>query len=119
MCPPVPETCTEGAAAASRGETAAGKIVMPGIVDAHVHVETPGPPTKPLGVYSDPFENMSRAAAYGGVTTVIPFVFANATNDPGRYVRDYIASAQAEAWTDFAFHFGVASPLDVEAIPTS
>ena len=96
---------------------ARGKLVLPGIVDAHVHVDTPGPPEKPLGVYSDSFESMSRAAAFGGVTTVIPFIFANGKKHPARYLEDYQAQARREAWTDFGFHFGIARDLDVEAIP--
>jgi D-hydantoinase len=96
---------------------ARGKIVFPGVVDAHVHVETPGPPTKPFGIYSDDFENMSRAAVIGGVTTVIPFVFASATTDPAGYLREYRDVAERGAWTDFGFHFGIANNRDVEAIP--
>ena len=96
---------------------ARGKVVLPGVVDAHVHVETPGPPTKPLGVYSDSFEDMTRAAAFGGITTVIPFVFASETTEPARYLHDFKKSAERQAWTDFSFHFGIANKLDVEAIP--
>lgn len=96
---------------------ARGKVVLPGVVDAHVHVDTPGPRTKPLGVYSDGFENMSRAAAAGGVTTVIPFVFASGSKRPERYLQDYKKLAEREAWTDFGFHFGIASDEDVKAIP--
>jgi D-hydantoinase len=103
--------------AATRVIDARGKVVLPGVVDAHVHVETPGPGTKPLGVYADGFESMSRAAVAGGVTTVIPFVFASATNNPARYLREVKKSAQREAWTDFGLHFGIANKKDVEAIP--
>jgi D-hydantoinase len=103
--------------AANQVIDARGKVVLPGVVDAHVHVETPGPPTKPFGVYSDDFENMSRAAVMGGITTVIPFVFASATNDPAAYLREYRDLAAREAWTDFGFHFGIANDKDVAAIP--
>jgi D-hydantoinase len=96
---------------------ARGKIVLPGVVDAHVHVDTPGPADKPLGVYSDSFESMSRAAAAGGVTTVIPFIFANGEKDPAAYVDEYRRQAESEAWTDFSFHFGISRMADVEAIP--
>jgi D-hydantoinase len=95
---------------------ARGKVVFPGVVDAHVHVETPGPPNKPFGIYSDDFESMSRAAVSGGVTTVIPFVFASATDDPVRYLHDYKATAERDSWTDFGFHFGIANGQDVAAI---
>jgi D-hydantoinase len=108
---------TEPIPRAVRVIDARGKIVFPGVVDAHVHVETPGPPSKPFGVYSDSFEAMSRAAVSGGVTTVIPFVFASATNKPARYLRDFRRTSEKEAWVDFGFHFGIANRGDVEAIP--
>ncbi len=96
---------------------ARGKIVFPGVVDAHVHVDTPGPPTKPFGVYSDDFDNMSRAAILGGVTTVIPFVFASGTDDRANYLRSFRDAAKRDAWADFGFHFGVRDDKDVRAIP--
>jgi dihydropyrimidinase len=96
---------------------ARGKVVLPGVVDAHVHVETPGPPTKPFGVYADSFESMTRAAVAGGVTTVIPHVFASATTQPAKYLRDFRKAAERDAWADFGFHFGIRSDEDVAAIP--
>ncbi len=96
---------------------ARGKIVLPGVVDAHVHVDTPGPANKPLGIYSDSFESMSRAAAFGGVTTVIPFIFSSGEQHPARYLDDFRTFAGREAWTDFGFHFGISRIADVEAIP--
>ena len=95
---------------------ARNKVVLPGVVDAHVHVDTPGPRTKPLGIYSDEFENMSRAAVAGGVTTVIPFVFASGTKPPAHYLREYKTLAERESWTDFAFHFGITKGADIDAI---
>jgi D-hydantoinase len=108
----------EQAPEARRVFDARGKIVFPGVVDAHVHVETPGPPTKPFGVYSDDFETMSRAAVSAGVTTVIPHVFASDTDDPLRYLQDFKSVAERGAWTDFGFHFGIANERDVAAIPS-
>ncbi|MFB6362304.1 MAG: dihydroorotase family protein [Halobacteriales archaeon] len=46
---------------------AAGQLVMPGVVDPHVHVDDP---------YSfDTYETASRAAARGGITTFIDFAW--------------------------------------------
>ena len=44
---------------------AAGKYVLPGIIDAHVHFREPG------YEYKEDFGTGSAAAAYGGVTTVL------------------------------------------------
>src|SRR4051812_12985899 len=46
-----------------------GKLVMPGGVDVHVHLELPFCGT----VSSDDWDTGTRAAARGGVTTVIDF----------------------------------------------
>ena len=95
---------------------ARGKIVLPGVVDPHVHVDTPGPITKPLGPYSDAFESMSRAAVAGGITTVMPFVFASGDDPPARYVERCRDLAEQDCRTDFSFHFGIVREQDVEAI---
>lgn len=42
-----------------------GKLILPGMVDAHVHFRDPGP------VYKEDWESGSTSAAAGGVTTVI------------------------------------------------
>ena len=54
---------------------AAGCFVLPGVIDDHVHFREPG-----LTHKAD-IESESRAAAYGGVTTIIDFL------DPTRNAR--------------------------------
>jgi dihydropyrimidinase len=44
---------------------AKGKFVLPGIVEAHLHP-----------VYADRLDTLSRAAVYGGITTLIPYIGA-------------------------------------------
>ncbi|MDO4519026.1 MAG: dihydroorotase [Eubacteriales bacterium] len=44
---------------------AAGKLVMPGVIDLHVHLRDPGL------TYKEDIESGSKAAARGGVTTII------------------------------------------------
>lgn len=43
----------------------AGKFILPGVIDAHVHLRTPGE------TYKEDFESGTRAAVSGGVTTVL------------------------------------------------
>ena len=50
---------------ADRVINAAGKYVLPGMVDMHVHLRDPGNPER------ENFESGTRAAAAGGVTTVM------------------------------------------------
>ena len=44
---------------------AQGKYVLPGLIDAHVHIREPG------AEYKEDWKSGSRAAAAGGVTTVL------------------------------------------------
>src|SRR6476620_12772014 len=49
---------------------ATGKLVMPGGIDPHVHLDMPF-----MGTYSsDNYETGTRAALFGGTTTVIDFI---------------------------------------------
>jgi dihydropyrimidinase len=49
---------------------ASGKLVMPGGIDPHVHLEMPFMGTSS----SDNYETGTRAALFGGTTTVIDFI---------------------------------------------
>ena len=48
---------------------AAGKLVIPGRIDVHTHMELPFGGTNA----SDTFETGTRAAAWGGTTTIVDF----------------------------------------------
>jgi len=78
---------------------AQGKLVIPGGVDPHVHLDLPMFGT----VSSDDHYSGGKAAAYGGTTTVIDFV-------PQDYpslreaVQAWHAKADAKAAVDFGFH---------------
>ena len=79
---------------------AAGKYVIPGGVDAHTHMELPFGGT----AASDTFETGTRAAAWGGTTTIIDF----AVQTYGQRVMDGLASwhqkAAGNCAIDYAFH---------------
>ncbi|MDY0393560.1 amidohydrolase family protein [Virgibacillus halophilus] len=45
---------------------ASGKIILPGVIDPHVHLWEPGPQK-----YREDFNHGSKTAASGGVTTLI------------------------------------------------
>src|SRR5580765_3748979 len=54
---------------ADRTIDASGKLVIPGAIDPHVHMELPFGGT----VSADSFETGTRAAAFGGTTSIIDF----------------------------------------------
>ncbi|MGI9197705.1 MAG: dihydropyrimidinase [Candidatus Nanopelagicales bacterium] len=79
---------------------AAGKYVVPGGIDAHTHMELPFGGT----FASDTFETGTRAAAWGGTTTIIDF----AVQRYGERVQDGLAAWHSKAggncFVDYAFH---------------
>ena len=52
---------------------AAGKVVIPGVIDGHVHFREPG------FEYKEDWRTGSTAAVFGGVTTVIDMPNTNST----------------------------------------
>ena len=85
---------------ADRGIDATGKYVVPGGIDCHTHMELPFGGT----FASDTFEIGTRAAAWGGTTTIVDF----AVQKTGENVRDSLeawhAKAEGQCAVDYAFH---------------
>src|SRR4030088_386195 len=80
---------------------ARGKLVMPGGVDSHAHIEqfsSNGLQT------SDDWESGTRSAAFGGTTTVIAFAAQHLGMNLAQVVEDYTAQARKGAIIDYAFH---------------
>lgn len=67
------------AESAERVVDATGKFVVPGGIDAHTHFELPFGGT----TASDDFEIGTRAAAWGGTTTVVDFAVQRASPPGG------------------------------------
>ena len=77
---------------------ATGKYVVPGGVDAHTHMELPFGGT----AASDTFETGTRAAAWGGTTTIIDF----AVQTYGQKVQDGLDAWHAKAAGNCAIDYG-------------
>ena len=77
---------------------AAGKYVIPGGIDPHTHMELPFGGT----AASDTFETGTRAAAWGGTTTIIDF----AVQRYGERVEDGLAAWHAKAARNCAIDYG-------------
>ena len=86
---------------------AAGRLVTPGGVDGHCHLDQPMPPPARM---ADDFESGTRSAACGGTTTVIPFAAQQKGHSLRAAVEDYHARASGKACIDFAFHLIVSDP---------
>jgi allantoinase len=77
-------------------------IVMPGIVDTHVHINEPG------RTEWEGFSTATRAAAAGGITTLIemPLNSIPATTTAAAF-REKLAAAAGKLWVDVGFWGGV------------
>ena len=79
---------------------ATGKYVIPGGVDAHTHMQLPFGGT----AASDTFDTGTKAAAFGGTTTIIDF----AVQRTGELVQDGLTAwhgkAAGNCHIDYAFH---------------
>ncbi len=87
-------------ASADQTIDATGKYVMPGAIDVHTHMELPFGGT----FAKDTFETGTRAAAFGGTTTIIDF----AVQSRGASLREGLdawhAKAEGNACLDYGFH---------------
>jgi dihydropyrimidinase len=88
-----------------------GKLVIPGGVDPHVHLDLPMFDT----VSSDDHYTGHKAAAFGGTTTVIDFIPQDFPSLQ-EAVDAWHAKADPKAAIDYAFHMNItALDADVEA----
>ena len=111
---------------AGRVIDARGKVVLPGGIEPHAHIGIPVPERwagRPE-VMTQPPEAASRAAAFGGVTTVIDFA-GDLNPNPGansrpesimRVVEERRNVFHGHAYTDFAFHYILAGQVAPEVI---
>jgi dihydropyrimidinase len=86
---------------------AAGRLVTPGGVDAHCHLDQPMSDGSKM---ADDFLTGTRSAACGGTTTVIPFACQMRGASLQAAVDDYHQRASGKAAIDYAFHLIVSDP---------
>ncbi|MFK4546476.1 dihydropyrimidinase [Streptomyces tendae] len=85
---------------AERTIDASGKYVIPGGVDGHTHMEMPFG-----GTYAaDTFETGTRAAAWGGTTTVVDFAIQSVGRSLRAGLDAWHAKAEGNCAIDYAFH---------------
>jgi dihydropyrimidinase len=86
-----------------------GRIVTPGGIDSHCHIEQ----RSSTGIMTaDDFFTATRSAACGGTTTVIPFAAQHRGMSLRQVVKDYHACAGPKAAVDYAFHLIISDPTE-------
>jgi dihydropyrimidinase len=91
------------AEAPARRIDATGKIVMPGVVDAHVH----------FGMFTahvDDFASATTAAAHGGVTSVIIYAMGKPGMPPREFLAHWRREGESQSLVDFAMHCRLGAP---------
>ncbi|OWY14139.1 dihydropyrimidinase [Thioclava sp. JM3] len=86
---------------------AAGLMVLPGGIDAHVHLAQP---TSDGTVMADDFLTGTRSAAAGGNTTVLPFALQVKGSSLRECLMAYHEKAEGACYTDVSFHLIVSDP---------
>ena len=92
---------------ARRDVDATGKLVLPGGIEGHCHIEQ----KSAFGLMtSDDFESATISAAFGGNTTVIPFAAQHRGDSLRQAVADYHDCAAPKAVIDYGFHLIISDP---------
>src|SRR6185503_16886687 len=89
-----------------------GKLVIPGGIDPHTHMDLPFGGTSA----SDDFETGTRAAAHGGTTTIIDFAVQYRGQALNEALDVWFKKAEGKATIDYGFHM-IVTDLPDQRLP--
>ena len=111
---------------ANREIDASGKIVIPGGIEPHAHIGIPVPSewSGQPDIMTQPPQDASRAAAFGGVTTVVDFAgdlsFEEAEDKTPKSIMSVVEERRSvfrtHSYTDYTFHYILAGEVAPETI---
>jgi dihydropyrimidinase len=82
---------------------ASGKLVFPGGIDPHVHLDMPF-----MGTFSsDNYETGTRAALFGGTTMIIDFILQKQGNSLRAALEEWQGRSNGNCVGDYSFHMAV------------
>src|SRR5687767_6122409 len=82
---------------------AKGKLLIPGAIDPHVHMELPFGGT----VSSDDFKSGTIAAAFGGTTTIIDFAIQSRGTTMQSAIDSWHAKCEGKCAIDYGYHLAI------------
>ncbi len=91
---------------------AAGKLVIPGGIDPHTHLEMPFGGTET----SDTFETGTRAAAFGGTTCIIDFALQARGTSTIQTLDTWHGKAAGRTAIDYGFHM-IITDMPAQRLP--
>ena len=81
-----------------------GNVILPGLIDAHVHMRDPG------FTYKEDFKTGTAAAAAGGFTTILDMPNNKPPTNTVDTYMDKMKIAEGKSIIDFGFHVGADNP---------
>ena len=87
-----------------------GNVILPGLIDSHVHFRDPGFPEK------ETFKSGSEAAAAGGFTTVLDMPNTNPPTVTKKAFLEKLEIARKKSVVDFGLHAGVGDITEIKKI---
>lgn len=100
-------------AEASHSIDAAGKTVMPGVLDVHVHLGSGNDISRPRKATD--VETETAAAITGGVTTIIPYLLA--AEEHSQIFDGVISLTESASFVDFGYHLIISTEEQLAAVP--
>src|SRR5687767_5911032 len=91
---------------------ATGKLVVPGGIDPHTHMDMPFGGT----TSADDFDSGTKAAAFGGTTTIIDFAIQQKGQSTLDGLDIWHGKAEGKASIDYAFHM-IVTDMPRERLP--
>jgi dihydropyrimidinase len=105
---------------------ASGKIVIPGGIEPHAHIGIPVPSewSGQPDIMTQPPQDASRAAAFGGVTTIVDFAgdlsFEEVEDKTPKSIMSVVEERRSvfrtHSYTDYTFHYILAGEVAPETI---
>ena len=103
-----PGTFTEEAV---RVIDASGKIVVPGGIEPHAHIAAPFV-AQGQNLSTAPPEQVSRAALFGGTTTLLDFAVQNPGIDVNQAIAERTSVWQGNSYADYSHHLMLSGEID-------
>ena len=90
---------------------ASGLLVLPGGIDCHTHMEN----TFGASTTCDTYESGTKAAAFGGTTTIVDFAFQREDTSPLQAIERVQGVAAEQAGVDYGLHV-IVTKVDDQAL---
>jgi dihydropyrimidinase len=98
---------------AGRTINAAGKIVVPGGIEPHAHLDIYDLTNPDYGKSTLGPEEDTRGMAFGGTTTHLDFCFVEPGMKPTEAIEQRVARWKGQSYVDYSFHVGLMGALPI------